>query len=80
MVEQGGEGVGELAGGGLAEGVRVNFGHDLAAAIEHIVHKGEFEIGEVSILAVFVLVTQVILIAAPASEGFDRDIQLFADE
>lgn len=57
-----------------------DFFHDVAAGFEHVVEEFEFEVGEVAVLAVVVLMAEVGLVGAPAAQGFDGDIELGFDE
>ena len=80
MVEQGGEGVGELADGDAFMVAGFDFFHDGAASFEHVVEEFEFYIGEVAVLPVVELLAQGVLVGAPAAQRFDGDIELGFDE
>lgn len=60
--------------------VSPDFFHEVATGFEHVVEELQFEVGEVSILAVFVFLTEVVLVIAPAAEGFERDAEAISDE
>ena len=57
-----------------------DFFHDVAAVFEHVVEELEFKVGEVSVLSVVELSAEVVLVGAPASEGFDGDVEMGFDE
>ena len=57
-----------------------DFLHDVAGRFVHIVDEFEFAVGVVSVLSVVVLKAQIVLVAAPAAQGFDGDVELGFDE
>ena len=56
-----------------------DFLDDVAGGFEHIVEDFELDIGEASVLPVVVFVSEIDLVGAPASQGFEGDIELGFD-
>ena len=80
VIEQGAESVGELADGDAFVVAGSDFLDEVAAAFEHVVEDFEFKVGEVPVLAVVVLASELVLVGAPAAKGFDGDAKAFFDE
>ena len=57
-----------------------DFLHDVAGRFVHVVDQFEFAVGDVAVLSVVVLKPQIVLVAAPAAQGFDGDVELGFDE
>ena len=67
LTEQGGKGVGELADGSAFMVAGLDLLHDVAGSFEHVLEQFEFEVGEVPVLSVFVLMSEFVFVGAPAS-------------
>ena len=69
-----------MADGGFFVSLRFDFLDKVAAGFEHVVKELEFYVGEVLVLPVFELAAQVVLVGAPASQGFEGDGKAVFDE
>ena len=79
LAEDGVEGIGELAGGGVGEGLSVELVEDGFGAVDHF----EVEFGEAVVDALVLQLAkfglEFIFDAGPAFEGIDADIEFGAD-
>jgi len=80
VIQKGGERIGALAKGSLLERVGFDGFHEVAAGFEDVVEEFEFEVCKVAILAVFELMTKLVLVGAPATQGFEGDVESGFDE
>lgn len=75
MVQQSGQGVRSLACRRLLVAICPDLLHKVAAALQHILQQLKPHVGEMSVLAIFISLTQFLLDRAPASQRLDRNPQ-----
>ncbi|MDE2951229.1 MAG: hypothetical protein OXT68_10720 [Chloroflexota bacterium] len=67
VTDQGGQGVGELADGDAFVVAALDFPHDVARCLEHVLEQFQFEVGEVAVLPVLETLSEPVLVGEPAS-------------